>query len=81
MRQTGLGEATVRTVYCTVPVVIDGSRVYPNLTDDGEPPMGYDMWVCSDSEIEGGYWAVANDDDLTAAWNLVSRAFEEVDRE
>lgn len=79
-RQTSLGEARPRIVYCMVPMVIDGSHVYPDLTDDGDPREGYNLWVYSDSEIEGGYWAVADADDLMAAWDVLGGALEGMSR-
>lgn len=55
-RQLGLGNAPDRIVYITIPIVISGSHIEVDLTDDGEPGPWGNTWVTDDERAEKGYW-------------------------
>lgn len=61
-----------RTVYVTVPVVLENDEP-PTIdpSDDGEPGSWGNCWIYSESEMESGYWDDASLEDIGKAWDYV----------
>lgn len=77
MRQPNLGAALSSITYLTIPVVLDGSSVTVDLTDDGEPGTWGNTWQIDKGEgQEGGYWRPATSEEYDAAWGLVAPLLE-----